>query len=299
MSISLGSSARDAAVVVELLGEPVSIERIGTDGDMARAARLFAELDGNVAALGVGGADLGALIDGRFHRFWSVQRLVRGVHRTPVVDGSALKNSLENRAAGVLNERLGGYLDERGRRAFVLVGVDRWGLATGFPAAGFDTVYGDLMAILHVPIALHSPAALKRLAGALVPVVSRLPFRWLYPVGAHQDQRRPRFARWFEWATVVAGDCHYVNRHMPDRLDGTIIVTNTTTRADMERFAAAGVRAVMTTTPVFEGRSFGTNALEAALVAATGSTRPLTPGECAELVDRLGIGPQLHEPAAR
>jgi hypothetical protein len=82
---------------------------------------------------------------------------------------------------------------------------------------------------------------------------------------------------------------------MPDRMDGRIVVTNTTTRADMERFAAAGVRAVMTTTPVFDGRSFGTNALEAALVAATGSPRPLTPGECAELVERLGIGPQLHE----
>jgi hypothetical protein len=34
VSISIGSSKRDKAVVVELLGEQVSIERIGTDGDM-------------------------------------------------------------------------------------------------------------------------------------------------------------------------------------------------------------------------------------------------------------------------
>ena len=45
VSISLGSSKRDKAVEVELLGERVRIERIGTDGDMAKAQRMFAELD--------------------------------------------------------------------------------------------------------------------------------------------------------------------------------------------------------------------------------------------------------------
>ena len=34
VSISLGSSKRNKAVEVDLLGERVSIERIGTDGDM-------------------------------------------------------------------------------------------------------------------------------------------------------------------------------------------------------------------------------------------------------------------------
>ncbi len=37
VSISIGSSKRDKAVEVELLGEKVLIERIGTDGDMEKA----------------------------------------------------------------------------------------------------------------------------------------------------------------------------------------------------------------------------------------------------------------------
>ena len=45
VSISIGSSKRDKAVEVELLGERIRIERIGTDGDMEKAARLFQELD--------------------------------------------------------------------------------------------------------------------------------------------------------------------------------------------------------------------------------------------------------------
>ena len=38
VSISIGSSQRNKSVEVTLLGEKVSIERIGTDGDMEPAA---------------------------------------------------------------------------------------------------------------------------------------------------------------------------------------------------------------------------------------------------------------------
>ena len=57
VSISIGSSKRNKAVEVTLLGETVSIERIGTDGDMEAAALKYKELDGKVDAFGVGGAD--------------------------------------------------------------------------------------------------------------------------------------------------------------------------------------------------------------------------------------------------
>ena len=52
VSISIGSSKRDKAVEVNLLGETVQIERIGTDGDMQKAAEKYRELDGVVDAFG-------------------------------------------------------------------------------------------------------------------------------------------------------------------------------------------------------------------------------------------------------
>ena len=70
VSISIGSSKRNKAVEVTLLGEKVSIERIGTDGDMEAAALKYKELDGTVDAFGVGGADLGALADGKWYTFY-------------------------------------------------------------------------------------------------------------------------------------------------------------------------------------------------------------------------------------
>ena len=98
VSVSIGSSKRDKAVEVTLLGEKIRIERIGTNGDMEKAAQLFKELDGKVDAFGLGGADLGVMVDTNFYPLHSVKKIVRFVKKTPLVDGEGLKNTLENKA---------------------------------------------------------------------------------------------------------------------------------------------------------------------------------------------------------
>ena len=59
VSISLGSSKRDKRVETTLLGQPIVLERIGTDGDQKKMRQMFQEMDGKVDAFGFGGADLG------------------------------------------------------------------------------------------------------------------------------------------------------------------------------------------------------------------------------------------------
>ena len=295
VSVSIGSSKRNKAVEVTLLGQPISIERIGTDGDMEAAALKYKELDGKVDAFGVGGADLGALVEGKFYPFHSVQKLVRYIQKTPVVDGGGLKNTLENRAPQFLDNKIGEYINARGRKVMVTLGVDRWGLSKSFVEAGYETVFCDLMFALDVPVAIRSMKGLRRLAALLIPVVTRFPFEWLYPTGEKQDIRKPKYVNWYEWATVVAGDCHYIKKHMPDNMQGKVIVTNTTTPEDVELFRKCGVKYLVTTTPVLDGRSFGTNMMEAALVAVSGKGRPLTWPELTEMIDQLGFEPQLQE----
>jgi hypothetical protein len=295
VSISIGSSKRDKAVQVTLLGEPVSIERIGTDGDMQAAALKYRELDGKVDAFGVGGADLGAIVEGKFYPFHSVQKLVRYIEKTPVVDGGGLKNTLENRAPAFVDRRIGEYISARGRKVMITVGVDRWGLSRAFVEAGYETVFCDLMFALDVPIPIRSMRGLRTLAALLIPIVTRFPFEWLYPTGEKQNQRTPKYVNWYQWATVVAGDCHYIKRYMPDDMQGKVIVTNTTTPEDVALFKQCGVKYLVTTTPVLEGRSFGTNMMEAALVAVAGKGRALTWPELTELIDQLGFEPQIQE----
>ncbi|MFZ5858476.1 MAG: quinate 5-dehydrogenase [Chloroflexota bacterium] len=295
VSISIGSSKRNKKVEVTLLGEQVSIERIGTDGDMDAAALKYKELDGQVDAFGVGGADLGAIVEGKFYPFHSVQKLVRYIRKTPVVDGGGLKNTLENKAPAFLEKKIKDYLDQHGRKVMVTVGVDRWGLSKSFVEAGYETVFCDLMFALGVPIPIRSIGGLRTLAAIMVPIVTRFPFEWLYPTGEKQDERTPKYENYYQWATVVAGDCHYIKKHMPDDMKGKVIVTNTTTPEDVELFKKCGVKYLITTTPVMDGRSFGTNMMEAALVAVSGKNRPLTWPEYDELLGKLGFEPQLQE----
>ncbi len=295
VSISIGSSKRDKAVEVSMLGEKVSIERIGTDGDMEAAALKYKELDGKVDAFGVGGADLGLMVDNKWYPLYSVRPMVRYVKLTPLVDGVGLKNTLENKSAAFLQAKIGDYIAQRGRKVFVVSGADRWGMSTSFTEAGYECVFGDIMFGLGLPFPLHTAAQLKTLAGILMPVAGRLPFEWVYPTGEKQEQRIPKYEKYYRWATVVAGDCHYIKRHMPDDMTGKVIVTNTTTAEDVALFKRCGVRYLVTTTPVLEGRSFGTNMMEAALVAVSGKGRPLTGAEYSSLLDQLGFEPQLQE----
>jgi hypothetical protein len=81
---------------------------------------------------------------------------------------------------------------------------------------------------------------------------------------------------------------------MPDDLTGKVIVTNTTTKKDMEMFKQRGVTHVVTSTPVLDGRSFGTNMIEAALTAVAGQNRPLTHAELSEMIRQLDMKPTLH-----
>jgi hypothetical protein len=293
VSISIGSSKRDKAVEVKLLGETVSIERIGTDGDMEKAAQLFKELDGKVDAFGLGGADLGLLVDEKFYPLYSVSPIVRHVKQTPLVDGAGLKNTLENRAVGFLHAKTGDYIKEK--KALITSGSDRWGMTDSFLKAGYECVFGDFMFALGIPIALHTEKDIKTMAAMVAPIAGRLPFKWLYPTGEKQEQRMPKWEKYYNWASVIAGDFHFIKRHIPESLPGKCIVTNTTTSDDVEMLRKIGIKYLVTTTPVFSGRSFGTNMLEAALIAASGKGRKLTNAELITIIDELKLEPQIQE----
>jgi hypothetical protein len=281
--------------MVNLLGQEICIERIGTDGDMEAAAQKYKELDGKVDAFGVGGADLGLLVDNKWYTLHSVSKMVRFVEKTPIVDGTGLKITLEGKVAAFLDQEIPDYVQQQGRKAFIMTGADRWGLTRSFSEAGYKCVFGDLMFSLGIPIPLHTAQQLKILAALVMPIAGRIPFEWVYPTGEKQEERKPKHDNHFHWATVTAGDCHYIKRYMPDDLHGKVIVTNTTTPTDVELFRAARVKYLTTATPVLEGRSFGTNMMEAALIAISGKGRVLTHDELNELLDQLDFKPQIQE----
>ena len=288
VSVSIGSSKRDGSFETELLGRRVSLERIGTDGDLERAEAIIRDLDGEVDAIGLGGLDLFVQAAGRRYYLRDGVRLAREARTTPVVCGAGLKDTLERLAVQKLDECIGW----RGKRVLMVSAVDRFGMAEELVEQGAETIFGDVVFALNVALPLRSLAQLKRVARAALPVVRQLPISWLYPVGEKQESAgKGRGTRYFQWAEVIAGDFHFIRRHAPERLDGKVILTNTTTAADVAELKERGVASLYTTTPRFDGRSLPTNLLDAALVAASGR-HPLSAQEYRELIGRAGLEPQ-------
>ena len=291
VSVSLGSSARDKRVVVHFKDEPISVERIGTDGGVKKAQRLFAELDGKVDALGVGGVDLYLRLDDREYPLRAALKLVQDVHRTPVVDGRGLKHTLERRVFELAAPALGGL--PHFRRAFVPVAVDRIGLAEAVTDVSDQVVIGDLMIALGIPIAIRGMASYYKLARLLFPVVSYFPMSMLF-YGSGGTEAEPKYQRYWKEADLIAGDFLFMRKYLPDDLTGKTVITNTTTDENIELLRGRGVRQVITTTPRYEGRSFGTNMMEAALTAYAGKGRPLSDAELNALIDELDLRPSVQ-----
>lgn len=292
-SVSLGSSARDKKVEAALLGQEVTIERCGTDGDVNAATALFTELDGRVDALGVGGIDLWIeMEEGKKYPLYAAHKMVKNVRQTPVVDGSGLKNTLERQVVPAMIDALGP--DLASGRVLLTAAVDRFGMTRSFFEHDYEVVCADIMFALGLPIPVRSLKMVNILSRLFLPLAGRLPISILYPTGDKQNQIVPKFTKYYQWATVIAGDCHYIKQHMPNDLSGKVIVTNTTTEADMAMFRERGVKTVMTTTPILEGRSFGTNMMEAALTAISGKKRPLTFAELESMLANLNLKPTIH-----
>lgn len=293
VSVSLGSPSRDKKVVTNLLGEEVQIERIGTDGDEEKAYQLFCELDGKVDAFGVGGIDLYIHALKRDYPLYAGLKLVRDVKKTPVVDGGGLKATLEARVIQDVEKQLGDIIQPK--TAFLVAGMTRSGMTNSFLDAGYKCTFGDLMFGLGIPIPMYSVSAVNIVAAILLPIVGRMPIEMLYPTGEKQLEVVPKYIKHYLENSVIAGDWIYIKQHCPDDISGRMIVTNTTTPDDVAFLKERGAKYLVTTTPVLDGRSFGTNMFEAALVAAAGKNRVLSNEELNQIIDDLNITAQIQD----
>lgn len=289
VGISLGSSKRDKRVVVNLNGIEIQVERIGTDGDVAKARQLYLELDGKVDAFGVGGVDLYLRFDQKEYPLHAALKLVAGVKQTPLCDGRGLKHTLEQRVFKLAKAELG---DVRFKQAFIPVAADRLGLAAAVSEVSDRCVFGDLMVALGVPLPVYGLPAFKRVARVMLPIVSHFPMSMLF-YGSDGAEQEPKYEKYFEGSDLIAGDFLFMRKYMSKSLAGKTIVTNTTTEDNIALLKERGVKTVITTTPRYDGRSFGTNTTEAMLTAHAGKSRRLTDEELNGLIDELGLKPDV------
>lgn len=296
VSVSLGSKKGDKTAEAVFLGEPFELTRRSAPGIPA-AMDLIRELDGTVDAIGLGGIDRYLYAGKRRYTIRDGERLASCAVKTPVVDGSGIKNTLERDTIDWIQRT--DVMDLSASKVLLVCAVDRFGMAEALDRLAGEVVYGDLLFSLGLPIPLRSHRSVQAFGNALLPLITRLPFTWFYPTGEKQDSVVPKHERWFRWADVIAGDSKYIFKHLPTpesgALKGKTVVTQTLTPPDIESLRSRGVMRVITSTKEFDGRTFATNVVEGVLVTLAGK-RPeeMRPEDYQEWLRRLDWQPTVR-----
>jgi hypothetical protein len=152
------------------------------------------------------------------------------------------------------------------------------------------------MFALGLPFPVKKLSTVRVIAATLLPVITRLPFTWFYALGAEQDKPpQQKWDKYYQQATVLGGDFIQIRQYMPDDLTGKIVVTNTTTAKNVEELKKRNLHILVTVTPRLEGRSFGTNVMEATLLALMDKPQSdVTDADFSDLIDRIPLQPNIE-----
>jgi hypothetical protein len=144
-----------------------------------------------------------------------------------------------------------------------------------------------------VPIPIHGLCNYKRVTRALFPILSYFPLSMLF-YGSGGSEKKAKYHKYWRDSDLLAGDFMFMRLHLGEDLTGKMVITNTTTDENIQLLRERGVRLVVTTTPRYEGRSFGTNMMEAALTALAGEGQRLSYDQLNKLINELGLVPHVE-----
>jgi hypothetical protein len=255
-------------------------------------------MDGKVDAFGVGGLEFYLRVGTRRYYFHDVSRIRRVVKISKIGDGNGVKGLLERRAFDALEKHLNEKEDRtlKGMPALLTTAVDRYGMGEAMLDAGLDITIGDLMFTLGLPFPIRKLSTVRLLGAILLPFITRMPFKWFYALGAEQDKPpQPKWEKYYGQAVVLGGDFIQIRQHMPDDLTGKIVVTNTTTARNVEELKSRNLHILVTVTPRLEGRSFGTNVMEATLLALMAKPQSqVTDADFLSLINQIPLLPNIE-----
>jgi len=294
LGISLGARRQDFEFRTTLLGQPMRVQRLGTNGSVPLAARLLRKSNGQADAIGLGlvtdSADLGA----RRQRRADAGALAALVTDTPLSTGARLADIFLEWAVRHAQSTLGHYFDN----AIVLFfsGQAHHKLATAMAEYTPNLLFADPLLQLGVPKLLTSLDQLD-----------------LYAAGAHyvsdwvppKPISGPLLRQWTDHvlrkamaqATVVVAPAHELDRFGLEELAGKTIVTTTVNEERLAHLRDAGVHLVIDAAPLIEGHPVDPSLLDAMIMAATGKAGDeLLEDDYLEILTGEGLTPQLQYP---
>lgn len=232
---------------VELLGQTITIQHLGCDGDVEVMAAHIAALDGQVDAIALQGVTRQLELNSETAPHADGGRLFAIAAQTPVVDGRGIRGALERWAVRLADETVKGIWSRK--RVLMAPGLNHAGLAQALGQYTKTLRYADPVIYFGLPGAstFASGEAVSRAAGVTLAQLRNASFRRIFPqAGA---PARPRSAGPFDWADVLAGDIGAIRRYAPQKLRHKTVVTACVSDEDVADLAARGVSILVTLVP--------------------------------------------------
>lgn len=237
--------------VADLLGQQVEVRYVGCGGDPERARALIHEHDGKVDAIGLEGLPRKIQLAGNVRTHRIGEELFETATKTPIVDGSGVRASLESWSLILADRIHPGLFGEK--RVLMVPGLNHDGLVRAFSRFTSQIRYADPIVYFNLPDfpGIGAQQLAKQIANPTLEQLKDAPFRRIFPQPGKPGT--PRASKAFEWADILAGDVGAIRRYAPQNLKRKIIVVDWARQDDLEDLRQRGASVVISLIPMLEG----------------------------------------------
>lgn len=275
VSISLGSSAKDYEFETEFLGQNFTVTRIGTDGDLEKAAELLLHWDKIADAIGIGNIKFPYGIGPRYltkKQHHNLKALAAQI-QTPVTMGNTLRDVSFEWALRFIEYKFGSYFNNA--RVLFLSGMSSYRIAKVISEFTDNLTFADPVLENSIPKFLNSLDHLESYAQSAHEVFQWVPSKRLadsvVPVKTWNDYILRKAAQKANIIVVPAfGFEDYLKDFTLEELGGKTIITSTADDEQVAFLKERGVDVIIDTTPKILQRVVAPNVLEALILAALG-----------------------------
>jgi predicted amino acid dehydrogenase len=294
ISISLGSKSQDFEFTTTFLGQKLRVQRAGTDGSTAKAAKLLRHWERHADAIGLGVVKDSYRIGAQRLIDKDTSRLSRVVTRVPLTTGARLADIFLEWAVRHTQTELGHYFDNA--NVLFFSGMANYKLAMSMSEYTSNLQFADPLLQLGVPKLLTSLDALGLYASGMHYVSDWTPPR-VIPALLLKQWTRFVLGKALAKATMVVAPVHELDDFGLEELAGKTIITSNVNDERLASFKEKGVNTVIDGSPVMAGHVLGPELLDAMIIAATGKApEDILEDDILEIVTSLKMTPRILYP---
>jgi predicted amino acid dehydrogenase len=294
IGISLGARSQDFDFKTTFLGARLRVQRLGTDGSTARAAKLLRHWNSRADAIGLGLSKDSQQPGASSPPGSSANKLRALATQAPLSTGARLADIFLEWAVRHAQTTLGHYFDNA--NVLFFSGQGSYKLATSMAEYTENLQFADPLLQFGVPMLLSSIDALNLYASGAHVVSDWAPPR-LVPEAIKRQWTQYVLRKSLTHASVVVAPVHELDDFGLEELAGKTIVTTTVNEERLAAFKDKGVYLVIDGAPLVQGHALDPSLLDAMILAATGkASDELLDDDYLEILTGEQLEPRLLYP---